>query len=54
MEPLDPKPKKMTFEEAQGLNRHARRTLGKQNGVRIPGTNVPLVKPKKPTNQYGK
>lgn len=42
----------MSFAQGQGMNRHQRRKLQKfNNGVKIPGTERPYIKPKK--NKYG-
>jgi len=38
---------KLTFSQAQGMNRAERRRLGKMNGVKIPGASKPYIKPKK-------
>lgn len=40
------KPKPMTIQDAMGLNRRERRILGKLNGIKIPGSMKPYVRPK--------
>lgn len=41
----------MSFAQGQTLNRHQRRKLSKLNGIKIPGTERPYIKPKK--NKFG-
>lgn len=42
---------KISMGEAQSMNRHSRRKLGKLNGVKIPGSNTPN---KSVAKKYGK